>query len=73
MFEFGPSVETSLTAHGARIFGPEPGRIAQELANRATTRGYRIDFLVTREPTLEEVFLHLTSRPAVPQEHTADA
>jgi ABC-2 type transport system ATP-binding protein len=70
MLEFGPGVETSLTAYGARIFGPEPGRIAQELANRATARGYCIDSLVTRQPTLEEVFLHLTSRPDAAHERT---
>ncbi|MGZ5174252.1 MAG: ATP-binding cassette domain-containing protein [Burkholderiales bacterium] len=73
MMEFGAAVETSLLAHGARIFGSEPGQIAQELANRATARGYRIESLATREPTLEEVFLHLTSTGSAVQEPPSHA
>jgi ABC-2 type transport system ATP-binding protein len=71
VLDFGAGVETSLTARGARIFGPDPGAIAQELAHRASARGLRIQFLATREPTLEEVFLHLTSKPRAAQEHGA--
>ena len=71
MLDFGPAAETSWLAHGVRIFGAEPGRIAQELANRATARGFRIEYLATREPSLEEVFLHLTSKPGAAQQEQA--
>jgi ABC-2 type transport system ATP-binding protein len=49
-------------ADGFRIFTAEPGRIAQELATRATQRGIEIAGLNTLAPTLEEVFLHITAR-----------
>ena len=64
MVDFGAGSETLRLAHGFRIFGAEPGRIAQELAGRATARGFRIEHLCTLEPSLEEVFVHITSRSA---------
>jgi len=42
-------------ADGFRIYTAEPGRVAQELATRATTRGVEIASLNTLAPTLEEV------------------
>jgi hypothetical protein len=51
---------------GFRIYTTEPGRVAQELATRATTRGIRIASLNTLAPSLEEVFLHITARAGTP-------
>jgi ABC-2 type transport system ATP-binding protein len=62
-------------ADGFRIYTAEPGRVAQELATRATTRGIAIASLNTRAPSLEEVFLHITERSVkpVPERVRADA
>ena len=64
MLDFGVGAETIQLAHGFRIFDAEPGHIAQELANRATTQGLHIEYLSTLEPSLEEVFVHITSKAA---------
>ena len=53
-------------ADGFRICTAEPGRVAQELATRATARGIRIAGLNTLAPSLEEVFLHITARGGTP-------
>lgn len=53
-------------ADGFRIYTAEPGRLAQELATRATTRGIQIASLNTLTPRLEEVFLHITARAGAP-------
>jgi hypothetical protein len=62
MLDFGVEADTIQLAHGFRIFGAEPGHIAQELANRATMQGLHIEYLSTLEPSLEEVFVHITSK-----------
>ena len=64
VLDFGAAGETVQLAHGVRIFGTEPGHIAQELANRATAQGLRIEYLSTVEPSLEEVFVHITGKGA---------
>ncbi len=71
LFDFAGAGEIERSARGARIFGAEAGRIAQDLANRATTHGLRIEYLSTREPSLEEVFIHLTG-PAAARTKEAD-
>jgi ABC-2 type transport system ATP-binding protein len=53
-------------ADGFRIYTAEPGRVAQELATRATNRGIEIASLNTLTPSLEEVFLHITARAHAP-------
>jgi ABC-2 type transport system ATP-binding protein len=50
-----------MAANGFQVFDPEPGRVAQEIANRATALGLLIESLNTRSPTLEEVFLSITT------------
>jgi ABC-2 type transport system ATP-binding protein len=62
LLDFGAGTETVQLAHGFRVFGAEPGRIAQELANRATAGGFRIEHISTLEPSLEEVFMHIVGR-----------
>ena len=49
-------------ADGFRIYAVDPGRLAQDLAVRARERGIRITGLNTLVPSLEEVFLHITTR-----------
>lgn len=65
LLDFGARGETVQLTRGFRIFGPDPGRIAQILATRATENGVRIEYLSTMEPSLEDVFVHITSREAV--------
>ena len=62
-------------ADGFRVYTAEPGRVAQELATRATTRGIEIASLNTLAPSLEEVFLHVTARASsrAPEGVHADA
>jgi ABC-2 type transport system ATP-binding protein len=56
--------EVVLLAEGFRVYGPDPGAMAQEIAAAAAARGLRICSLNTRAPSLEEVFLHLTGSEA---------
>ena len=62
-------------ADGFRIYTADPGRLAQQLATRATERNICIAGLNTLTPSLEEVFLHITARAeaAAPQRARADA
>jgi ABC-2 type transport system ATP-binding protein len=54
-------------ADGYLIYSAEPGRLAQEIATRASARGVRIAAIATRDPSLEDVFLHITrTRAAAP-------
>ena len=62
MLNFGAGTETVRLAHGFRIFGADPGRIAQELVIRAAAGGFRIEHISTLEPSLEEVFLHIVGK-----------
>ncbi len=64
MLDFGVATETVRLVHGYRVFGAEPGHLAQELANRATAHGFSIEHLSTLEPSLEDVFVHITSKRA---------
>ncbi len=52
--------EVRRLARGIRVFAREPGRVAQEIACLARERGVCLDTLATREPSLEDVFLHIT-------------
>lgn len=49
-----------MSANGFQIFSPEPGRVAQEIATKASVLHLSIESLNTRAPTLEEVFLSIT-------------
>jgi ABC-2 type transport system ATP-binding protein len=73
LLDFGARTETVKLAHGFRIFAAEPGRIAQELASRATVQGLSIEYLATLEPSLEEVFVHITSKGLALAAGEADA
>jgi ABC-2 type transport system ATP-binding protein len=63
----GAEVESFAGRTGVRIFTRTPGRAAQELVIWATSRSLRVESIVTRAPSLEDVFLTLTSgaRPPV--------
>jgi ABC-2 type transport system ATP-binding protein len=69
--------ELVLLADGFRVYTADPGRLAQEIATRATARGIRIASLATLSPSLEEVFLHITgtaaAAKAAPQTGVGDA
>ena len=52
--------EVKRLARGVRLYTRRPGRVAQEVACLARDRGLLIETLVTREPSLEDVFLHIT-------------
>jgi len=52
--------EVKLLARGVRLNTRSPGPVAQEVACLARDRGLVIETLVTREPSLEDVFVHIT-------------
>jgi ABC-2 type transport system ATP-binding protein len=49
-----------MSANGFQVFDPEPGRVAQEIATRASALHLSIENLNTLSPTLEEVFMSIT-------------
>lgn len=49
-----------MSANGFQVFDPEPGRVAQEIATRASALHLSIESLNTLSPTLEEVFMSIT-------------
>jgi len=53
-----------VVANGFRVFGPEPGRLAQDIVQGASALGLHIESIRTLEPTLEEVFLSITKTGA---------
>lgn len=55
-----PGTNTVMIANGFRAFGPDPGRMAQEIAAQATARSLHIESINTLVPTLEEVFVSIT-------------
>ncbi len=52
--------EVKPMARGFRVFTPEPGRVAQEIACLAREKGATIESIRTCEPALEDVFLRIT-------------
>jgi ABC-2 type transport system ATP-binding protein len=66
--ELAPELEhadVTQFAHGFRAYTTQPGGLAQAIAVRASDLGLRIESIATLEPTLEDVFLSITSHPAV--------
>jgi ABC-2 type transport system ATP-binding protein len=57
-----PGADYERLTEGFRVYGAEPGRLAQAIANRATAKGLRIESIATLAPSLEDVFLHLTRK-----------
>lgn len=53
--------ETIAMADGFRAFTPQPGALAQAIAGRASALGMRIASISTLAPTLEDVFLSITT------------
>lgn len=57
----GAAMKSFAGGKGVRIFTSTPGRTAQELVTWATGRGLQLESIATHAPSLEEVFLALTS------------
>jgi ABC-2 type transport system ATP-binding protein len=55
-----PIGKVIMAANGFQVFDPDPGRIAQEIATKASALKLSIEGLNTLSPTLEEVFLSIT-------------
>lgn len=65
--EFAPELahaEVTLLPNGFRAYNSRPGALAQAIAVRAAALGLRIEGLSTLAPTLEDVFLSITSHAA---------
>jgi ABC-2 type transport system ATP-binding protein len=58
-------------ADGFRVYTAQPGPLAQEIATRASAKGLRLAALSTRAPSLEDVFLHITTHGLAPREEVA--
>ena len=56
--------EVMLLPNGFRAYTAQPGALAQAIAVRAAALGLRIESLSTLAPTLEDVFLSITSHAA---------
>jgi hypothetical protein len=54
-------IETIAGGAGFRVYTRTPGAAAPEIATWATGRGLRIESISTRGPSLEDVFLSLTT------------
>ena len=58
----GHTGEVIVFANGFQVFCPDPGRVVQEIAARASLLQLSIESLNTRAPTLEEVYISITTR-----------
>jgi len=67
------TAEVVLLSDGFRVYTARPGPLAQEIATRASARGLRLAALSTQAPSLEDVFLHITTYGLVPREEVAHA
>ena len=52
--------EVKHLARGVRLYTRKPGPVAQQVACLTRDKGLVVGSLVTREPSLEDVFLHIT-------------
>jgi ABC-2 type transport system ATP-binding protein len=55
-----PNMEVEMLVDGWRVFSPEPGAVAQQIAIRTAALGLGLQSLSTVAPTLEEVFVSIT-------------
>ncbi|MDE2417702.1 MAG: ABC transporter ATP-binding protein [Burkholderiales bacterium] len=56
----GPLGKVVMATNGFQVFDPHPGRVAQEIATRASALNLSIESLNTLSPSLEEVFMSIT-------------
>jgi len=56
--------EVTLLPNGFRAYTPQPGALAQEIAVHGAAMGLCIESMATLVPTLEDVFLSITSHAA---------
>ena len=55
-------LRVSVEGSGARLYSETPGPVAAAALRLADSKGLGISHMCTRKPSLEEVFLHLTSQ-----------
>lgn len=55
-----PIGKVVMAANGFQVFDPDPGRVAQEIATRASALNLSIQSMNTLSPSLEEVFMSIT-------------
>ena len=65
------AAEVAPLADGFRVYTAQPGPLAQEIATRASARGLHLIALSTQAPSLEDVFLHITTHGLTPREEIA--
>jgi ABC-2 type transport system ATP-binding protein len=58
---------------GFRVYTSRPGLLAQQIATRASARDLRIASISTLAPSLEDVFLHVTTHGLKTRAEAADA
>ncbi len=58
-----PGVAQITTSSGHfLLYSDRPGRVAAETVRFSDTKGWRIDYICTRRPSLEEVYIHITEK-----------
>ncbi len=73
VLEGAQSFEIVPLPDGFRVYTPHPGLIAQTIATRASTKGLTLTALNTLTPSLEDVFLHITTHGVTPRKEVAHA
>ena len=53
--------EVKPLSQGFKIYSASPGRVAQQVASSALEKGLEVQNIRTLEPSLEDVFVHITS------------
>ena len=59
-----PGAEVTRISGGYRVYTPQPGWLAQEVASLTKAKGLRLERIQTLAPSLEDVFLHVTAAAA---------
>jgi ABC-2 type transport system ATP-binding protein len=57
-----PGMEVQRLVDGWRVYGTEPGPLAQAIAVRSADLGIRLESIATQAPSLQEVFVFITGR-----------
>jgi ABC-2 type transport system ATP-binding protein len=73
LIEDAQAFETVPLADGFRVYTARPGPLAQEIASRSAARGLRLASLTTLAPSLEDVFMHITTHGLAPVKEAVHA